>query len=113
MNAMAFNEVKFEKANKRVKELKDFYRHIVVFVVINGFLYLLKSGVLTEFLPKGFPTEPYYYDWINGNLVIWGLILAVHTAYVYRSKFTFFQKWEERQIQKYLDKDREETDEFK
>lgn len=110
---MPQGNIGLEKAEKRVKELKGFYRHITVFVVVNGFLYLMKSGMLTPFMPEGFPTEHYYYDWINANLLAWAFILAVHAVYTYRNKFTFFKKWEERQIQKYLEEDREETDTYK
>ena len=32
-----------EAAEKRVEELKGYYRHILIFVVVNGLLYLLKQ----------------------------------------------------------------------
>lgn len=102
-----------EKANRRIKELKGFYRHILIFIVVNGFLFLLQSGALHPFLPEGFPAEPYYFDWVNANIATWGLILFVHAIIVYRWKFSFFKKWEERQIQKYMEEDRKEMDRFK
>jgi len=102
-----------ETAEKRVKELKGYYSHIAIFVIVNGILYLLKTGVLTSLLPEAFPKESYYYDWINSNILIWGLILVVHTLILFRHKFTFFKKWEERQIQKYMDEDRNKVDKYK
>ncbi|MBW8243935.1 2TM domain-containing protein [Muricauda oceani] len=102
-----------QNAEKRVKELKGYYRHIIVFIVINGFLYLLKVGALNSFLPDTFPRESYYYDWINANILIWAVILVVHTLILQRHKFTFFKKWEERQIQKYMDEDRGKVDKYK
>jgi hypothetical protein len=110
---MAQNQTSLEKANKRIKELKGFYRHILIFIVVNGFLSLLQSGVLHPFMPEGFPTEPYYFDWVNANIATWALILLVHAIIVYRWKFPFFKKWEERQIQKYMEEDRKEMDRFK
>ncbi|MHA7830780.1 MAG: 2TM domain-containing protein [Flagellimonas sp.] len=98
-----------EAAKKRVQEIKGYYSHITIFVIVNGILYLLKTGMLTSLLPKAFPKESYYYDWINGNILIWTLILIVHTLIVFRDKFTFVKKWEQRQIQKYMDKDNGET----
>ncbi|MCR9229035.1 MAG: 2TM domain-containing protein [Flavobacteriaceae bacterium] len=95
-----------ENAKRRVKELKGYYSHIVVFIIINGILYLLKTGVLNSLLPETFPKESHYYDWINGNILIWTVILAVHTLIILRHKFTFFKRWEVRQIQKYMDEDR-------
>lgn len=102
-----------ENAEKRVKELKGYYSHILIFVIVNGILYLLKTGVLTSLLPEAFPKESYYYDWINSNVLIWGLILVVHTIIVLRHKFSFFKNWEERQIQKYMDEDRGKVDKYK
>ena len=102
-----------QAAEKRVKELKGYYRHIVVFIVVNGLLYLLQTGILTSLLPDAFPKESYYYEWITTNILIWALILVVHTLILFRHKVTFFKKWEERQIQKYMDEDRSHIDKYK
>jgi hypothetical protein len=102
-----------EAAEKRVEELKGYYRHILIFVVVNGLLYLLQTGVLNSLLPEAFPKESYYYEWITTNILIWALILAVHTLIIFRHKFAFFKKWEERQIQKYMDEDRSKMDKYK
>ncbi len=99
-----------EAAKKRVQELKGYYSHITIFVIVNGILYLLKTGMLTSLLPEAFPKESYYYDWINSNILIWTLILIVHTLIVFRDKFTFFKKWEERQIKKYMEEDEGKVD---
>lgn len=103
----------YKKAAKRVKDLKDFYRHLKVFVVINAILYLFKSGALQQFLPEGLSLETYYFNWVDAHLVIWILILAVHTAYLFRHKLTFLKKWEERQIQKYMEKNEHENRRYK
>lgn len=110
---MTRNTVNLERAKKRVKELKGYYRHVVVFILVNGFLLVLRLGMLNGMLPDGFPTESYFYDWIFGNLAIWGLILFVHTILVFRHKFTLFKNWEERQIQKYMQEERDQVDKFK
>ncbi|MDF0706145.1 2TM domain-containing protein [Flagellimonas okinawensis] len=107
------NKTTRERAEKRVEELKGYYRHILIFVVVNGILLLLKTGVLTALLPEAFPKESYYYDWINTNVLLWVLILLFHTLFVFRNKISFFKKWEERQIQKYMDEDREKVDKYK
>lgn len=103
---------KYEKAKKRVKELKGFYNHLKVFIIINGIFYLLKSGWLTQFMPEGFPTETYYFDWINSNVIIWGIILAVHAVIISWHKIPFLKNWEERKIQKFMDQEREESEKY-
>ncbi len=104
---MSSQNTNLEAAKKRVKELKGYYRHILIFVLVNGFLLLLKSGILFKVMPEWFPTESYYYDWINGNILIWVMILVLHTLLLFRHKFPFLKKWEERQIQKYMQEDEE------
>jgi len=99
-----------EAAKKRVQELKGYYSHITIFVIVNGILYLLKTGMLTSLLPEAFPKESYYYDWINSNILIWTLILIVHTLIVFLDKFTSVKKWEERQIKKYMEEDEGKVD---
>ena len=112
-STMDYFENRRERAEKRVKELKGFYRHMRVFIIINGLLYLLKSGVLHSVLPNGFPTEAYYFSWVDVNIVVWLLILGVHTLYIFRAKLPFLKKWEDRQIQKYLDKENNGTKKYR
>ncbi|WP_228235625.1 2TM domain-containing protein [Allomuricauda sp. M10] len=104
---------KYERASKRVKEYMSFYRHVKIFIVINGLLYLLKTGALNRLMPEGFPTEPYYFDWVISNILIWGIILVVHGLYTFRYKIPFLKHWEERQIQKYMEQEEEDSSKFK
>ncbi|MEZ4808925.1 MAG: 2TM domain-containing protein [Allomuricauda sp.] len=106
---MEHNDSSYKKATDRVKQLKGFYRHIKVFIVVNALLYLIKSGVLRPILPDGFPSEHYYFDWIDLNLVIWLFILAVHAVILFRNKLPFLKNWETRQIQKYLDEEKNDS----
>lgn len=101
---------RYQKAQKRLKELKGFYNHLKIFVIVNALLYLVKSGVLNPLMPKGFPTESYYFDWIHLNFLIWGLMIVGHALILYRHKLPFLKKWEEKQIQKYIEKDKQETE---
>ena len=103
------NITKYERAKKRVQELKGFYNHVKIFILVNGILYLLKSEWLIPFMPEGFPTEAYFFNWIDLNVLIWGLIVLVHALITFRNKFPFLKDWEERQIKKYMDRDREEA----
>jgi hypothetical protein len=105
--------LKYQRAAKRVKELKGFYRHVRIFVVVNLFLFILKSKLLHFYLPVDFPTEDYFYDWIYGNLLVWLVILAIHGLFLFRNKITIFKKWEKRQIEKYIEKDKQEEQKYR
>ncbi len=102
---METGNTKYERAAKRVKELKGFYNHIKIFVFINGFFYLLRSGVLDSLLFKDIHMEAYYFDWVHVNVLIWLLILVVHGLFTYRNRLPFLKNWEERQIKKYMEEE--------
>jgi len=104
---------KYERATKRVKELKGFYNHLKIFLIVNGALLLIKSGWLNSWFPKSFPTEAYYFEWINANVLIWLLILVVHFILLYRNRWVFTKKWEERQLQKFIEQEQEEGDKYR
>lgn len=106
-------ETKRELAKKRVAEIKGFFRHLKIFLVVNGGLFILKKGWLLPLLPDGFPQETYYFEWVDLHIVIWGIILAVHGITLYRHKITFLKKWEDRQIKKYMDEERTESRKYK
>ncbi|MET1259829.1 2TM domain-containing protein [Flagellimonas sp. DF-77] len=100
-------------AKKKVEEYKGFFRHLKIFLIVNGILFVMRKGWLLPLMPEWFPEEAYYFAWVDLNIIIWGAILAVHALILYRHKFTFLRKWEERQIQKYLDEEQEETKKYK
>ena len=99
---------KYERATKRVKELKGFYNHLKIFIIVNLMFFLFRSGLLHRFLPEDFPIRPEYFNWIYANLFIWGLIILAHALITYRNKLPFVKNWEERQIKKYMKKEEEE-----
>lgn len=99
---------KHERARKRVKEIKGFYDHVKIFIVVNAFFYLLKSGWLNTFMPEGVELIPVYFNWVNVNLLVWLSILAVHAVYITRHRWAFLKKWEERKIKEFMDKERDE-----
>ncbi len=110
---MKKSETKYERATKRVKALKGFYNHLKIFLIGNGVLLLIQSGWLHTWLPDGFPTEDYYFDWVGPNLLIWFLILLVHFILLHRNKWAFTKKWEERQIRRLMEKESKETKPYK
>ncbi len=106
-------EQKREYAKKKVKALKGFYDHVKIFILINGFLYLAKSGLLRPFMPNGVQLESYYFGWVDLHTFIWGGILVIHGIFVFHTKLPFLRKWEARQIRKHMNEDREEVRKYK
>lgn len=106
--------VQLKKAEKRLEKVKNFYRHFIVYIAINIILF---GAIVTLYNQLGWQEiedENFQY-WYKINLIstplIWGLGVLIHGLVVFNSfKFSkkgfilnFVKKWEERQIQKYLD----------
>lgn len=89
---MNTEDIKYQNAKKRVKQLKAFYLHLISFVMINLFLFLL--NYLTS------PWSLWFY-WVT---LFWGIALVLHwlTIIVFGNRLG--KDWEERKIQEILDK---------
>jgi hypothetical protein len=105
-------KTKYQRAAKRVKQLKGFYKHLRIFVVVNLALYIFKSEWLQALLPNDFALKPRYFESIHANFFIWLTILCIHAIVVYLPNFKFLRLWEERQIQKYMEEENHERDKF-
>lgn len=97
---------KLARAKKRVEELKGFYIHLTVYIVINGFILI---NILARSMGGG---DTF---WAFGTFFtpfFWGIGLAFHAAKVFDYNPFFGKKWEQRQIQKYIDKDKRDAAKF-
>ena len=106
-----------EKAKKRVEELKNFYAHLRVYIVVNVLLILIKTDFFEFIIDKTGNADPNFLYWLDYNIVLtpvlWGIGLLIHAIVVYRYKFTFFKNWEERQIQKFLEEEDQKNNPYK
>ncbi len=97
---------KFERAQQRIGLIRGFYNHLTIFVIINAALLLFKKELMAVFVGDIAYSNPDVSNWVNWNLYIWAVILLVHAVLVF-GNFSFLgKKWEERQIQKYIDEDK-------
>ncbi len=89
---------------KKVKDIKGFYTHLVIYLVINTILLLIQLQQFNFELGDinitifGYLSTPFF----------WGIGLLFHGLYVFQHKFRFFRDWEERKIKEYMEKDEEE-----
>jgi len=85
---------RYDRARRRVRQIRAFYLHATVFGVINALLHLINlvttSGTYWAFWP----------------LLGWGIGLLAHALATYRWTPFFCREWEERKIKELLDKDR-------
>jgi hypothetical protein len=80
------DQERYEEARRRVDAKKEFYVSVLVYVVINV-VFLFVAG----------------WDWLWVTL-FWGLGLAAHAWHVFGRHSEWVQGWEQRQIQKELDR---------
>ncbi len=102
---------KYQRAKVRVAELKYFYNHVATYFVVNALLLLLRDHFTFVLLSKRVMGDPAFLDWIDWNLygtpIIWGIGLCIHGIKILRGGSFFGQKWEERQLQKFIREDSE------
>ncbi|WP_288376922.1 2TM domain-containing protein [uncultured Chryseobacterium sp.] len=83
----------YEKAARRVKELKGFYGNLTSYVLVISFLVILNLITSPEYL------------WFVWPMMGWGIGVAAHAA----GTFGIGKDWEERKIKELMDEERKST----
>jgi hypothetical protein len=99
MKRTILDEQRYKQAQKRVNEIKGFYTHLLVYVVINAMLIIASSN--WDVLDKGEIHLSGY-----ATALFWGIGLAAHWASVFGPGLFLGKKWEERKIKELLEKDK-------
>ena len=88
------NDEKYEKAKKRVGELKKFYGNLVTYAVINVVLIII--NLVTS------PGSLWFY-WVT---IFWGIAILLHASrvFVLRGKF-LGEEWEQKKIKEIMEKE--------
>jgi len=84
---------KYKQAKARVEEIRGFWSHVAVYIIVNLGLFLI--NILTT------PNQLWFY-W---PLLGWGIGLFAHGFHVFGARGIFGKNWEKNQIKKYMDKD--------
>lgn len=85
---------RYYDAQKRVKELKEFYEHLTVYVLVNPIVIVVNLM-----------TSPGYL-WFIWCLMGWGMAIILHGLKVYSFPPFFNKKWKERKIKEILEKEK-------
>ena len=99
---MDFQEkTKYERAKKQVEEIKGFYVHLSVYLVVNFILLLAGLGVFDgSFIAVQIPTWSFF-----TTPAFWGIGILFHWLYAFKPNFKPFKNWEERKIKQYLEEE--------
>jgi len=103
------NNSKYEKALKHVMELKEFYQHLIVYVIFLIIWLIFKNQIIEFIVLKTPNVESGFLNWLNINIalvpIIWGIALLIQFLYIHRFKLAFFKNWEEKKIRELIEKD--------
>tara|TARA_B110000211_G_scaffold181902_1_gene205872 strand:+ start:119 stop:436 length:318 start_codon:yes stop_codon:yes gene_type:complete len=101
MDSKFRQEDSFIRAKKRVKAIKGFYIHLIVYILVNIFISgiiifgLMKSGYIFE--------DAFSHFGVHSTWFFWGIGLFFHWLGVFGSTVFFGEKWEKKQLKKYMD----------
>ena len=93
------DEIKYQEALKRVKKIKGFYTHEIVYVFVNIMIVFLNVKNLD-------PGESYFQFKNFMTAFFWGIGLLAHGLSVFVPNWIMGQNWEERKIKEFMEKEK-------
>lgn len=103
-------EARLKRARRRVAEVKGFYVHLMVYIIINTTILVIKI-VGTSYYGETFMGPIWHFSTLLPWLP-WGIGLAFHAAKVFGFIPFLGKGWEERQIQKYIEQTKSEAEKY-
>lgn len=93
------DEIKYQETLKRVKKIKGFYTHAIVYVFVNIMIVFLNVKNLD-------PGESYFQFKNFMTAFFWGIGLVAHGLSVFVPNWIMGQNWEERKIKEFMEKEK-------
>src|SRR5690606_10047742 len=92
-------EISYELASKRVKEIKGFYAHLLGYVFVNLVIVIIIINDLK-------PGESYFQAENFFTAFFWGIGLLIHFFSVFGINLFLGKNWERRKISELMDKEK-------
>ena len=93
------DEIKYQEALKRVKKIKGFYTHAIVYVFVNIMIVFINVKNLD-------PGETYFQFKNFMTAFFWGIGLVAHGLSVFVPNWIMGQNWEESKIKEFMEKEK-------
>ncbi|TPG42121.1 2TM domain-containing protein [Flavobacterium pectinovorum] len=90
-------------AYRKVKRIKGFYSHLKVYLMVNAIIII--SGLNRGFVGNHFEVRGFNNWEIYSTAFYWGIALAIHAFSVFGRDLFFSDDWEQKKIQKYMEKE--------
>lgn len=92
-------QIKYENAIKRIKKIKGFYIHLLVYVVINIMIIVVNI--------QNLETGESYFQFKNFfTAFFWGIGIVSHALSVFGPDLFLGNDWEEKKIKELMDKEK-------
>ncbi len=91
--------IQYERARNRVKEIKGFYIHALVYVLVNLFL-ILSTSIKYDSFETFFQQNQFW------GIGLWGIGLFAHGLSVFLPNFILGKNWEEKKIRELMERNR-------
>lgn len=97
------SDKKFAKAKQRVEKVKEFYKHLITYILVNLFLaFVWKFSfkifgdfvISNQFDDDGFTHIPIWF--------VWGVFLALDALKTFGFVSDFTRNWEKRKIDEFM-----------
>ncbi|MEN2413728.1 2TM domain-containing protein [Flavobacterium mesophilum] len=100
----------FMMAYRKVKRIKGFYSHLRVYIIVNAII------IITNLNRDIFGKDIIYNgltDWHTYSTAFWwGIALLIHAFTVFGPDVFFGHDWEQKKIQKYMDREAQNTNKW-
>ncbi len=100
MDKNTLDQIRYDEAVKKVKKLKGFYNHALVYVVIN-------IMVIIANVQNYDPGESFFQFKTFMTAFFWGIGLFAHAMGTFVPYFILGKDWEERKIKELMEKERQ------
>jgi len=102
---------KHKRAKKKVEELKGFYIHLTVYVLVN---IMISTVIIVAQVNDGESIAAAIFNFGTfSTWLFWGIGVFFHAIKVFQYNPFFNNKWEEKQIQKFMEQDRKEAEKYR
>jgi hypothetical protein len=93
------DEIKYQETLKRVKKIKGFYIHLIVYIFVNILIFYLNVKDLDQ-------GESYFQFKNFQSAFFWGIGLLAHGMSTFVPYLILGKNWEERKIKEFMEKER-------
>ena len=99
-----YKNSKYGRAKKKVDDIKGFYSHLTVYIIVNLAIIAVRIGIFNE---NGIDVDIPAWT-IFTTPFFWGIGLFFHGLWVFSDKLSFIRNWEDRKIREFMKEDEDD-----